>query len=49
MKDGEIIKITKKKAKVISLAKRVENQTNKYRKQLSDCKKRLNRNKYIIF
>ena len=39
----------KKNAKVISLAKRVEHQTNKYRKQLINCKKRLNRNKYIIF
>ena len=39
----------KKNAKVVSLAKRVELQTNKYRKQLSDCKQRLNRNKYIIF
>ena len=39
----------KKNAKVISLAKKVEKQTNKYRKQLIDCKKRLNRNKYIIF
>ncbi len=39
----------KKNAKVISLAKKVEHQTNKYRKQLIDCKKRLNRNKYIIF
>jgi len=39
----------KKKAKIISLAKKVELQTNKYRKQLSDCKKKLNRNRYIIF
>ena len=39
----------KKNAKVVSLAKKVEQQTNKYRKQLTDCKKRLNRNKYIIF
>ena len=39
----------KKNAKVISLAKKVEYQTNKYRKQLINCKKRLNRNKYIIF
>ena len=39
----------KKNAKVVSLAKRVEQQTNKYKKQLSDCNKRLNRNKYIIF
>ena len=41
--------ISKKNAKVISLAKRVETQTNKYKKQLSDCNKRLNRNRYIIF
>ena len=39
----------KKNAKVISLAKRVQQQTNKYRKQLSNCKKSLNRKKYIIF
>ena len=39
----------KKNAKVVSLAKRVEKQTNKYRKQLSDCRKKLSRNKYIIF
>ena len=39
----------KKNAKVVSLAKRVETQTNKYKKQLSDCNKRLNRNRYIIF
>ena len=39
----------KKNAKVFSLAKRVEQQENKYKKQLYDCKKRLNRNKYIIF
>ena len=39
----------KKNSKVISLAKRVEKQSNKYRKQLLDCKKRLNKNKYIIF
>ena len=39
----------KKNAKVVSLAKRVEQQENKYKKQLYDCKKRLNRNKFIIF
>ena len=39
----------KKNAKVVSLAKRVEQQTNKYRKQLTDCQKKLNRNKYILF
>ena len=39
----------KKNGKVVFLAKKVEKQTNNYRKQLIDCKKRLNRNKYIIF
>ena len=39
----------KKKTKVILLAKKVEQQTTRYRKQLSDCRKKLNRNKYIIF
>ena len=39
----------KKNAKVVSLAKKVEKQTNKYKKQLIDCNKRLNRNRYIIF
>ena len=39
----------KKNAKIVSLAKKVEQQTNKYKKQLNVCKKRLNRNKYIIF
>ena len=39
----------KKNAKVISLAKRVEQNTNKYKKQLTDCKKKLNKNRYIIF
>ncbi len=39
----------KKNAKVVSLAKRVEQQTNKYKKQLMDCQKRLSRNRFIIF
>ncbi len=39
----------KKKTKVILLAKKVEQQTNKYRKQLFDCRNKLSRNKYIIF
>ena len=39
----------KKNAKVISLAKKVEQNTNKYKKQLNDCKKKLNKNRYIIF
>ena len=39
----------KKNAKVVSLAKGVELQTKKYKKQLDDCRKGLNKNKYIIF
>ena len=39
----------KKNAKVVSLAKRVEQQTNKYKKQIMDCQKRLSRNRFIIF
>ena len=39
----------KKNKKVIIFAKEVKNQANQYRKQLSKCQKRLNRNKYIIF
>ncbi len=39
----------KKNKKVILFAKEVKNQANQYRKQLSKCQKRLNRNKYIIF
>ena len=39
----------KKNKKVISLAKKVEIQSNIYRKQLSKCKKSLKKNKYIIF
>ena len=39
----------KKNAKVVSLAKRVEQQANKYKQQLNDCNKKLNRNRYIIF
>jgi hypothetical protein len=35
--------------KVIGLAKKVKNQSDKYRSQLKKCQKRLNRNKYIIF
>ena len=35
--------------KVINLAKRVEKQSNIYKKQLSDCKKSLSTNKYIVF
>ena len=39
----------KKKQKVILLAKKVQQQANKYRLQLKKCQKKLNRNKYIIF
>ena len=39
----------KSNKKVINLAKRVEKQSNIYRKQLSDCKNSLSTNKYIIF
>ena len=39
----------KSNKKVINLAKRVEKQSNIYKKQLSDCKNSLSINKYIIF
>ena len=39
----------KKNKKVIIFAKKVKDQANKYRKQLTKCQKRLNKNKYIIF
>ncbi|WP_415278113.1 lytic transglycosylase [Candidatus Pelagibacter sp. Uisw_094] len=39
----------KNNQKVIVLAKKVEKQSNKYKSQLQDCQKRLNKNKYIIF
>ena len=39
----------KKNKKVINLANKVEKQSNIYKKQLSDCKKSLSTNKYIIF
>ena len=39
----------KKNEKVINLAKRVEKQSNIYKKQLIECSSSLNRNKYIIF
>ena len=42
-------KYYKKNNKVINLAKRVEKQSNIYKKQLSQCGSRLNKNKYIIF
>ena len=39
----------KNKHKVIGLAKRVEKQSKKYKKQLNDCKSSLTTKKYIIF
>jgi len=39
----------KNNQKVIVLAKKVEKQSDKYKAQLEDCQKRLNKNKYIIF
>ena len=39
----------KSKQKVIGLAKRVEKQSKKYKKQLNDCKSSLTTKKYIIF
>ena len=39
----------KNNQKVIVLAKKVEKQSNKYKAQLQNCQKRLNKNKYIIF
>ena len=39
----------KNNKKIINLAKRVEDQANIYKKQLSDCKKSLSTNKYIVF
>jgi hypothetical protein len=42
-------KYYKKNEKVINLAKRVEKQSSIYKKQLSQCRNSLNKNKYIIF
>ena len=39
----------KNNQKVIILAKKVKNQADKYKSQLKQCQKRLNKNKYIIF
>ena len=39
----------KNNQKVIILAKKVKNQSDKYKSQLKKCQKRLNRNKYIVF
>tara|TARA_B110000261_G_scaffold80187_1_gene92150 strand:- start:39 stop:188 length:150 start_codon:yes stop_codon:yes gene_type:complete len=49
MKDGELYKNYKNNQKVIGLAKKVENQSDKYKSQLKKCQKKLNKNKYIIF
>jgi len=39
----------KNNPKVIILAKKVKNQSDKYKSQLKKCQNKLNRNKYIIF
>jgi len=39
----------KNNQKVIVLARKVKKQSDKYKAQLQDCQKRLNKNKYIIF
>ncbi len=39
----------KKNKRVIGLANKVEKQSNIYKKQLTKCKRSLNKNKYIIF
>ena len=39
----------KKNKKIIHLAKRVEKQSDLYKKQLLECQNQLNKNKYIIF
>jgi len=39
----------KNNQKVIVLAQKVKKQSEKYKAQLQDCQKRLNKNKYIIF
>ena len=39
----------KNNQKVIGLAKKVENQSKKYKSQLKRCQKKLDKNKYIIF
>ena len=49
MKVGGISNITKKNKDVIRLAKKVEKQSNIYKKQLLKCQNSLNKNKYIIF
>ena len=39
----------KKNQKVIILAKKVENNSNRYKKQLNECKNSLSTKRYIIF
>ena len=39
----------KKNKKVVKLAKKVEKQSKIYKKQLSECRNSLNKNRYIIF
>ena len=39
----------KKNKKIINLAKKVEKQSNLYKKQLLECQSKFNKNKYIIF
>jgi len=39
----------KNNQKAIGLARKVKKQSDKYKAQLQDCQKRLNKNKYIIF
>ena len=39
----------KQNQKIVSLAKKVQKQSNKYKKQLGKCKNRLTTRKYIIF
>jgi len=46
---GDNYKNYKKKQKVILLAKKVQQQSDKYKRQLNKCSKSLNRKKYIIF
>ena len=41
--------LDQRRKKVIKLAKKVEKQSNIYKKQLFDCKNSLNKKKYIIF
>ena len=42
-------KYYKNNKRIINLAKKVEKQSNIYKKQLAKCRNRLNTNKYIIF